>query len=162
MEKIPDTIEEIIKAEENNQDQSSDLEDRFAKEILEWTKKIEEMSKKLRNLQELNDLLTEIHTERQRAVEYYHYLEFIISKITMKYRKQWAERYNYYSYESQKRFPNEKTKEIQILTDLSDIVLKRELLETHRKFMDSSIKTVDNITYGINHKIKIEELSKGK
>jgi hypothetical protein len=155
-------IEEIIKTEEKSQDQSNDLEVRFTKERLEWTKKIEGMSKKLRNLQELNDLLTEIHTERQRAVEYYHYLEHIFSKITMKYRKQWAERYDYYSYQSQKRFPNEKTKEIQILSDLNDIVLKREMLSNHLKFMDSSIKTVDNITYGINHKIKIEELSKGK
>ena len=153
-------IEEIIKEEEVNQ--SRVLEARFTKERLELTEKIKKMSKKLRNLQELNDLLTEIHTERQQAVEYYHYLEFIISKITIKYKKQWAERYDYYTYQHQKRFPNERTKEIQILTDLSDIVLKRELLETHRKFIDSSIKTIDNITYGINHKIRIEELSKGK
>jgi len=138
------------------------LEQRFAKERVQWSEKIKSMSDKMKDIFKVSELMTEIYTERQLAVEYYHFLLVTLSKINKKYRKQWAEKYDYYSYKSQKRFPNEKTKELQILSDIEDIVEKRELLDIHLKFMNSSIGTIDNLIYGIKYKVEIEQISRGK
>jgi len=163
MDEIPNTIEEILKNEESSQkEQIDELDDKLSKKRDEWTNKIKDMGKKLKSLQDANDLLTDIYTERQLAVEYYHYLIAVFSKINKKYYKEWSDRYDFYTYQSNKRFPNEKQKTIQIMSDLGEIVIKRELLENHLKFMDKSIDSIDGIKFGIGYKIEIEKLSKGK
>jgi hypothetical protein len=160
-------VDDFLKRNEENKDhkdinkKDETLESRFAKERLEWSEKIRNMSAKMKDIFKVSELMTEIYTERQLAVEYHHYLLTIISQITRKYRKEWAEKYDYYSYKSQKRFPNEKTKELQILSEIEDLVEKRDLLDIHIKFMASSLQTIDNLIYGIKYKVEIEKISRG-
>lgn len=143
-------------------EKKDELKEKFEKERQEWTAKIKELSSKLKNVLSINELMVDVYTERQRAVEYYHYLIGILSIINKSYRKQFSEKHEYYTYKSQKRFTNERTKEIQIQTDLSDIVKKREYIDNHSKFIDNTIKTLDNLIYGIKYRIEIEQISRGK
>lgn len=159
---ITDFFEDFFKDKEKKEEEKSPLEERLQKERLEWSNKIEEMSKRMKKVFELNELMTYVYTERQRAVEYYHYLISILSKLNKSYRKQWAQKYDYYSFVSQKRFPNEKTKEIQILSEISDIVRKREAIDNHSKFIENTLKTIDNIIYGIKYRIEIEQMARGR
>ena len=53
------------------------LETRFARERLEWSEKIAQMGQKVARLMEIPDLMTTLYTERQRAIEYYHYLMYL-------------------------------------------------------------------------------------
>lgn len=158
---IPSSFDEFFQDTEKKEEKSP-LEERISKERLEWSNKIEEMSQRMRKVFELNELMTYVYTERQRAVEYYHYLISILSKINRSYRKKWSEKYNYYSFISQKRFPNEKTKELQILSELDDIVRKRDIIDNHSKFIERTIGTIDNIIYGIKYRIEIEQIARGK
>ena len=159
-------IDDLLAKSENNDslDQSKEetLHQRFARERVEWTNKIRSMSENMKDIYKVSELMTTIYTERQIAVEYYHLLLTILSKVIVKYRKQFAEKYDFYSWKSQKRFPNEKTKEIQILSDIGDLVEKKDELDTHLKFMNSTIGTIDNLIYGIKYKVEIEQISRGK
>ena len=146
--------------ESTNKEQES-LETRLSNERLEWSSKIEVMGKKMKNVLGLTELMVEVYTERQRAVEYYHYLISITSRLSKSYRKQWAQKYDHYTYNSQKRFPNEKSKELHILSEISEVVSKREAIDNHSKFIDNTIKTIDNIIYGIKYRIEIEQISRG-
>lgn len=133
----------------------------FEEERKKWSAKIAACSKKMKDIYTVSELTTEIYTERQLAVEYHHYLMTVFAKITRNYRKQWNERYEYYSYKSQKRFPNEKTKELQILGDIENILEKREELEIQIKFMGATIGSLDNIIYGIKYKVELENIIRG-
>jgi len=149
-------MENIILNEEES------LEKRFERERLEWNEKIANISNKLKNVFDIPELMTTIYTERQRCVDYYHYLMDWVIKINKKYSSAYSERYDYYTTKSQIRYPTENAKHNRILTDLHEIVEKREILSNHAKFIDQCIKTIDSIIYGISKRVEIEQISRGK
>lgn len=163
---IPNSFEDFMKQDVSipidEKKEEETLEHRFNRERFEWTNKIKGMSEKMKDIFKVSELMTEIYTERQRAVEYYHFLLGAISKVGKIYRKSFADKYDYYSYKSQKRFPNEKLKENQILSEMSEVVEKREQLEIHAKFINGTIGTIDNLIYGIKYKVEIEQISRGR
>jgi len=138
------------------------LAERFKNERDAWTKKIAELSKSMKNVSDLPVLQTIIYTERQIALDYYHYLVSLIVILSREYRKQYNDKYDYYTTKSQIRYPNEATKNNRILTDLSEIFQKKEMLENHIKASDNYIKTLDNIIYGISKRVDIENIIRGR
>ncbi len=160
---IPGSFDDFIKENPpDNKEREDTMEIRFAKERVEWTTKVNNMSTMMKRLPDVAELMTTLYTERQRAVEYYHYLISLLSKIGKTYRKQFTEKYDFYTYKTQKRFPNERVKEIQILADLAPTVFLKEQIENHAKFIDKTIGTMDNIIFGIKSRIEIEQILRGK
>ena len=138
------------------------LEDKFSDERLEWSEKVAQMSEKMKSVMKVSELMTDIYTERQRCVEYYHYLLSILIKINKEYRKSYAERWDFWSYKSQIRYPNNTALDNKIKTELSDILEKREMIDNHSKFIDKTVGTIDNLIYAIPRRIEIEQISRGK
>ncbi len=158
---IPNSFESFLNVGEKEKKEET-LAEKFAKERLEWSSKIEGMSKKMKDIYKVSELQTEVYTERQRALEYYHYLISILSRVNRKYRKEYTTKYDFYSFQSQKRFPNERNKELQIQHEVGDILEKREAIDNHAKFINNTIATIDNLIYGIKYKVEIEQISRGK
>lgn len=119
------------------------------------------MSSKLKRLAEFTDLTIDLYTERQRAVEYYHYLVSLSHQISKKYNALYAERYEYYTNKSQIRYPNESAKHNRILVDLQDHVEKKSAIENHYKFMAEVVKTIDHIIWGTQKRLDIEKIIRG-
>jgi hypothetical protein len=162
-QELPNSFDDFLKEDqEQSEKKQESLQARFQSERAEWTEKIKEMSKKLKNVLEISLLQVDVYTERQRCVEYYHYIVSLLIKINKEYRKQYASKYDYYTNQSQIRYPNETTKTNKILTELSDIVNKKEALENHSKFVNATISTLDNIIYGIKSRIDLENIIRGK
>jgi hypothetical protein len=138
------------------------LEERFSNERIEWSKKITDMGVKLGKILEIPNLMITLYTERQRALEYYHYLISLLIGINKTYRKSYDERHDYYTNKIQVRYPNESTKHNRILVDLHEILQQRETLENHAKFILGTVSTIDNIIYAIPRRIEIEQISRGK
>ena len=138
------------------------LEDRFNRERLEWNEKIAEMSEKMRKVLEIPELMTYLYTERQRAVEYYHYLISLMIGINKTYNKSYAEKYDYYTNKTQVRYPNESSKHNRIQVDLADLVEKRAILDNHSRFIDKTVSTLDNIIFAIPKRVEIENIARGK
>jgi hypothetical protein len=163
---IPESFDEFMNPQpETSQDDKSEkqtLDERFARERFSWGTKIKNMSAKLSRTPQVAELMTEIYTERQIALEYYHYIISLLIKINKVYNKSYSEKYKFYSYQSQERFPNETSKNMRILAELADLKEKRESLDNHSKFMDGTIKTIDNIIFGIKSRIEIEQIGRGK
>jgi hypothetical protein len=146
----------------NTEMEEESLETRFAKERLGWSNKISELSKRINKIFDIPSLMTDIYTERQRCVEYHHYLITLLIQINKEYKKQYCERHDYWTHKSQLRYPNESSKNMKILHELADIVTKRETLDNHAKFVDRTIQTIDNIIYAIPKRIEVEQISRGK
>lgn len=168
---VPDSFEDFMKdvpdvppptIEEAPSEQNVSMEERFAKERIDWGTKIKELSGKMKNIVDMSALMTTIYTERQLAVEYHYYLLTLIIKINKTYRKQYSDKYDYYTYKSQKRFPNERNKEIQIMSELGSILSTKEHLENHQKFIENTIKSIDQIIYGIKSRVEVEQIMRGK
>ena len=138
------------------------LEDRFSRERLEWSEKIAEMGLKVTKIMEIPELMTTLYTERQRAIEYYHYLISLLIGVGREYRKEYAAKHDFYTLKSQIRYPNETTKHNRILVDLANLVEKKETLENHAKFMNATTGTIDNIVYAIQRRIEIENIAQGR
>jgi hypothetical protein len=138
------------------------LEDKFARERLEWSQKVQDMSEQMKNVLKVSELMTTVYTERQRCVEYYHYLISVLIKINKDYRKQYADRHDFWSYKSQIRYPNAGALNNKIQTELADLYEKRELIDNHSKFIDKTVGTIDNLIYAIPRRIEIEQISRGK
>jgi len=143
-------------------EEKESLEIRFAKERLDWSNKIAELSGKMKKIFDIPILMTDIYTERQRCVEYYHYLITLLIQINREYKKQYSERHDYWTHKSQLRYPNESSKNMKISHELADIVTKRETLDNHAKFILSTISTIDNIIYAIPKRVEVEQISRGK
>jgi hypothetical protein len=160
---IPDFFDDFIKENPpENKEREDTMEVRFAKERAEWTEKVKNMSIMMKRIPDIAELMTTLYTERQRAAEYYHYLLSLLSKINKTYRKQFSEKYDFYTYKTQKRFPNERVKEIQIMADLAPTVSLREQIENHSKFIAETLKSLDSLIFGIKNRIDIENILMGK
>lgn len=151
----PDTSQE-----EKSEKQT--LQERFDRERIEWSGKIKGMSAKLSKVMSTAELMTEIYTERQRALEYYHYLISLLIKINKKYNKGYSEKWKFYKFQAQERLPNENLIKVRINSELEDLKEKREILDNHSKFMEGTIKTIDNIIFGIPKRVEIEQIYRGK
>jgi hypothetical protein len=138
------------------------LEEKFTRERLEWSQKIEDMSSKMRNVMAVAELMTTLYTDRQRAVEYYHYLISMIIPMNRKYNAAYAERFEYYTTKAPIRYPNEATKHNRIQVDLADMIEKRAMVDNHSKFIDRTISTIDNIIFAVPRRVEIEQISRGK
>ena len=126
-----------------------------------WTLKIKELNDKMKSLPELDSLLNVVYAERQNACDYYFSLLNILSKLGRRYKAEFATKYNYYKTQSQIRFSSDSAISAQIESDLIDIKEKISFVEAHYKYMQETVKTIDNIIYGVNNKIKIYELING-
>jgi hypothetical protein len=137
------------------------LEEQFLREREEWTSKIKTMSAKIKNVHDMPILMTELYSERQICLDYYHYLISIMATLNKKYRADYSARYDYWSFQSQIRYPNDSAKNYKILSELSDIVSKREAVENHSKFIADTKSTIDNLIYGVKYRVEIEQIIRG-
>lgn len=150
---------DLIEAEEKNQ---SSLETKFSQQREKWTQQVTFLSSKLKTLGEIATLMTTLYTERQQAVEYYHYLLSLMIKLNKEYNAKYAERQDYYTNKVQVRYPNESVKHNRIMVDLADLVDKRSTIENHSKFMNQTISSIDAIIYAVPKRIEVEQIVRGK
>jgi len=161
---VPNSFSDFFEKEQskNVQAEQETLEQKFAKVRTDWTVKIKDMSAKMKKIFDIQDLMGNVYTDRQLALEYYHMIISLLVRVNKEYRTQYTKLYDHYSFKGQKRFPNETSKNNQILSEMEDIISKKESLNNQAKFMENTIKTVDNVIFGMKYRIEIEQISRGK
>ena len=152
---------EATETTEKQQSSSNDpIYSRFSKERDEWRDKVKDMSERLRDVYNLSDLLTDVYSSRQIALEYTHTLMAHLSKVNRIFRDRKIERFNHYSRNYDLRLDKD-FKYDHIHADLNDIVERRELLQNHLDYFRETIRTIDNLTFGIKHRMALEEYRRG-
>jgi hypothetical protein len=146
--------------EQNNTQQTppSTLEDYIANHQQAWSSSVSDMNAKMKKFADLPDLQNIVYSRRQDALDYYFNLLSKISTLSRNYKKEYAARYNAYKTTSQIRYNSDTAINAQIASDLCEMTYQIELLENHAKYMQETIKTIDNIIFAISNRIRIEEL----
>ena len=137
------------------------LEGKFLAKQEEVTKEIVSLNEQMKDMTTIHSLLNVIFGVRQRHVEYYHMLMSSMSKLSTEYKKKYASLYHQYKVNSQIKFSSEGAIASQVEGQLADMLQNTALLNTHIKFMEQSIKTLDHMIYGINQKIEVVKLMNG-
>ena len=144
--------------EQNN---ISTLEDYISTHQKTWSVLVTEMNSKMKKFADLPDLQNVVYAKRQDALDYYFILLGKISSLVKDYKSKYAAKYNYYKVSSQIRYSSDAAINAQIDSDLGQEKYNIELLDNHAKYMQETIKTIDSIIYGINNRIRVEELISG-
>ena len=146
----------------DNLEEKETLEEKFSRERLEWKEQIKNLSSKLKNVSNIPELMTEIYTQRQIASEYHRYLLSLLIGLNKKYRKDFDEKWQFFTYKSNIRYPNESSKTNRIQMELENLVIQRETINNHAKYIESTVQTIDNIIYAVQARLKAEDTIRGK
>lgn len=153
--KAKDLVSAINKPSDTEEDSES-LSQRFLRERKEWKDTVSALSKRIGDIWKLGDLQTDVYSSRQALVEYYHYLISLLGKKNAELRKLKRKKYEFYTDGYHLRLDKDIKMEY-IMCDLEDIYHTKEELENHAKFVAETMRTVDNIIFGIKHRITLEE-----
>ena len=139
---------------------NEELYARFKSEREEWTTRIREMSERLKDIYKVAELQTDVYSYRQIAVEYCHTLLTHLSKVNHVFRSKKIERWEHYTRNYDLRMDKD-PKELHILVDIAEVNERKELLQNHLDYFRETIRTIDTISYGIKHRIQLEEYKRG-
>lgn len=143
---------------ENNQPMS--FSERLISIKQEWTTEIEKLNEEMKSLPSLNDMLNVIYTRRQKIVDLYYGTMTVLRKQTRTYTQSYANIYNQLKLNSQIRY-TETVLATQVEAQLIDQKAIIDDLKVFTDFLYDTMKTLDNMIYGVNNKIRIYELMNG-
>lgn len=134
--------------------------DRFERERKEWTDKVKGISVRFRSVDDLVDVQVDLYSQRQVAVDYQHQLQVLHSKLKKKLATEFKVAYDKlkksedfrYSEREMAKFAEEMSGETRN---------KVEILQTHIDFFRETIRTIDNMIFGVKHRLEIEDFRRG-
>ena len=146
---------------EQEQIQEKTLEEKLQDTREEWTTIIKTLSEKMKDLPGIESLMNQVYIKRQECVEYLSNLLVTYGKLQRAHKQQFAQKYNFYKTQSQIRYSNDNAIANQIEADLSDLNEKTDLIRIHVEGMRETLKTIDDLIFGISQRTKIYEMMNG-
>ena len=144
----------------SNTEEKKDFNKIFENERAEWKERIQVIALQMKDIKTLAKAQVDLFSQRQVLLEYSYKLASIVSKLNSKSRVEKSKKLKEYSERSDVRYgANEKT--VLIDGDLTEVAEKIELVESHRKFIDQTIQTVDHMLYGVKSRIALEDYLRG-
>jgi hypothetical protein len=142
--------------DEQKKDTKEKISTKFQARRSEVSKEIYESIEKLSNLKTLKDAQVNMLSLRQRLLEDNHTLLEHITALRKKFRDEKADTMETLSKNMQLRYQaNEKNVVIEGKTSVTKEYL--EIFENQVSFFNESIKTIDNIIFGIKTRLDIEK-----
>jgi hypothetical protein len=134
--------------------------ERFESERKDWTELIRGIAVRFKNVEDLVDVQVDLYSQRQQAVEYMQQLTVLQSKLKKSHLAEWKKAYEALTHNEDFRY-NEKEKIKMADEKASGSKLKIDILQSHIDFFKETIKTVDTMTFGVKHRIEIEDFRRG-
>ncbi|MDC0008859.1 hypothetical protein OAE73_00700 [bacterium] len=132
------------------------LDRKLSSQRTEWTNNIKGLASSLRNLNLMEETISEVLSSRQSLVEQMSYFNMKVKeqkgKVAIRYREAYV-RYYEYDYKL-----GEKQKERFIETDLADENMILSHLENQVEFFKDSVKTLDNMGFAIRNRLALKDL----
>jgi hypothetical protein len=139
---------------------SEDFAKRFEDERAEWTEKVKVLALYMKDIKTLATAQVDLFGSRQSLLEYSYKLAQIVSKLNTKYKAEKSKKMREITENTDYKYgSNEKT--LIIEGDLSEISGKIEMVESHRKFIDQTVQTIDHMLYGVKSRISLEDYLRG-
>jgi hypothetical protein len=113
------------------------------------------MAHKIIDMGKMTELQVELYSNRQIVLEESHYLQSLLAKITKTYRKSVGAKTVDFMTGDRKL----KMGETNILVEASVSELKEQidLFESQIEYMQETKKNIDNMVFGLGHRIQLEE-----
>jgi hypothetical protein len=140
--------------------EKTDFSKLFEKERAEWKETIQVMAIQMKDIKTLAKAQVDLFSQRQILLEYSYKLASIITKLNSKLSSEKAKKLRDYSERTDVRYGSTE-KNVLIEGDLTEITEKIELVESHRKFIDQTVQTVDHMLYQIKNRISLEDYLRG-
>lgn len=150
--------EEIAPQDQASSDKT--FTEKFTEERAEWTKTIGEISNRFRVVENLAEVQIDLYSKRQIAIEYQYKLIGIHSKLKKLLIIEWKKAYENAGHNEDIRYSEkEKTKFAEAAT--VELKFKSESLSNQIDFFRDTVKTIDNMIFGVKHRIEIENFKAG-
>jgi len=143
------------------QEAPKSLEEMLMERRSTWNAYVSSLGEKINKIQDLPDLLNTVYSARQDASEQYFYMLDKYAARNKGYKKKRAEAYNIYKAGKNLRYGSDAAINGQIDADLCDEIYELTLIANHADYMKETVKTIDDIIYAINNRIRLEELIRG-
>jgi hypothetical protein len=130
------------------------IKERFIEERTAWKEKVVDMAKRMKMVKDLPELQVDLYTYRQEAIEYYYNLNLAVIKLEKKYSKL-----------KRKLVEEINDKDVRYgKTDMNTIVDGAaadqkhhvEMIKSHASYFYETVKTIDNMIFGIKHRLEME------
>lgn len=145
-----------------NQEASSEKEsfsDRFETEKQEWTVRIGDIASRFKNIEGLAEVQVDLYSQRQLATEYIHQMMVKQSQLKKFWLVEWKKVYDKFENSDVRYGEKERTKFADEAT--SKIKFKMEMIAHHIDFFRETVKTIDNMIFGVKHRVDIEDFKRG-
>jgi hypothetical protein len=130
--------------------------EKFEEERKKWSITIGGFSDKFREVYKLPELQVELYSNRQILVEYMYGLISLSGKMERELRQVKRSSYDKYTNKFDYKATSQE-RELLIDGDNAELLEKSHHIKSHIDFIRETIKGIDNMIYGINHRIKLEE-----
>lgn len=130
------------------------IKERFVEERVRWKERVVDMANRMKKMSELAEVQIDLYTYRQEAIEYYYNLNLAVIKLEKKYSKL-----------KKKLVEEVNDKDVRYgKTDMTTIVDGAaadqrhhiEIVKSQASYLHETVKTIDNMIFGIKHRIEIE------
>jgi hypothetical protein len=132
------------------------LDNYLAKQRIEWTEKIKDLTKDLKLGNQLEQVSSYSLSYRQILVENLASMSIRIraqkTSVDQKYKTKWIE---YYTYDYKL---TDKQREKFLLADLAEDHQLLDLLETQKSFFEATVKTLDNMGFAIKNRLDMTRI----
>jgi hypothetical protein len=132
------------------------ISEKFKQERDNYSLEIRRNIEKLNNIRDLKDAQIFFLSTRQRLLEDNHTLIDTLSKLNKSYRQKKGKEWENASNQNIRYQSHEKKVIVEGKT--SDMQETVEIIENQIAFMDGTIKTVDNVLFGLKTRIDLEKL----
>lgn len=143
--------------ETNTNINENSLEEFVAQKQKEWNDIIKNLNDKFKTIPELQKMMNEIYTVRQNCQDVYRSMLTKCAKLSKEYKKEYARLYNEHLVSSQIRYKSEAAINAQIAAQMADFKYTMDIMESYTNYLAETMKTIDNIIYGINNRLRLEE-----
>lgn len=133
-----------------------ELDKKLSTQRTNWSNKIKELAKGLKNINQLESVISDVLSTRQILIDNMAYINVKVKEQKATIASRYREAYiRYYEYDYKL---GEKQKERFIETDLRDENMILSHLENQLEFLKESVKTLDNMGFAIRNRLALKDL----
>lgn len=134
--------------------------DKFTEERETWRVTVKEIATRFRSVENLAEVQVDLYSRRQEAVEYQFKLIGIVNKLKKSYVVEYKEAFDKAGKNEDLRYSEkEKTKAAESAT--AETKYKMDSVSSQIDYFRETIKTLDNMIFGVKHRIEIENFKIG-
>jgi len=139
---------------------SDDYIEKFSTERSTWSNATIEIGRRFRDVENLAEVQVDLYSKRQEALEYQYKLIGIHTRLKNLYAVEWKKAYDSASVNEDIRY-NDKERSKVAESMVSKLKFKVESVSNQIEFFRETIKTIDNMIFGVKHRIDIENFKVG-